>query len=142
MRIRRLARKAVLIMAAVMLLAGLSTGVAGTASAAPASTVSVASSAAIHRMLPGCTPQPKFCTYASSIRGILLLQKISCAAGHGANSVNGNIIFQMFNGCGTRVYYYWNGTKNHGCINQHSTSSRSGGFPNITFFYVDVVAHC
>jgi hypothetical protein len=48
----------------------------------------------------------------------------------------------MFNGCGTRVYYYWNGTKNDGCISHNSTRARSGDFPDITFFYVDVVANC
>jgi len=144
MRIRQLARNAALATVAAIVTAGFSAGVAQATNAAPASTVSVVThgGSITPRMLPGCTPQPAFCTYASSIRGIILLQKIGCARGHGAHAVNGDVIFQLFNGCGTRVYYYWNNMNSHGCINQHSTSSRAGGFPNITFFYVDTVPNC
>lgn len=135
MHIRQLARNATLITVAAIVTAGFSTGIAQATNAAPASTVSAVThgGSATPRMLPGCTPQPQFCTYASSIRGIILLQKFGCAHSVGHNAVNGDIIYQMFNGCGVVVYYYY-GTS-HGCMKPHST--RAGGFPNIDYFFVD-----
>jgi hypothetical protein len=134
MHIRQLARNAALITVAVFVTAGFSTGIAQATNAAPASTVSAVThgGSTTPRMLPGCTPQPLFCTYASSIRGIILIQKFGCAStGHNAAP---SPVYQMFNGCGVVVYYYY-GTS-HGCMRPHST--RAGGFPrNIDYYFVD-----
>jgi hypothetical protein len=142
MRIRRLARKAVFITAAVMVLIGFSAGIAGAASAAPASPA-VTSSSAIHRMLPGCTPQPQFCTYASSIRGLLLLQKFGCEEHEQHTAQNGGNIFEMVNGCHTRVYYYYGpGNEDEGCINGNTSQSGVGRFPKVGVFLVGAAAKC
>ena len=148
MHIRQLARNAALITVAVFVTAGFSTGIAQATNAAPASTVSVvtpgvsavapgvsavAPGGTTPRMLPGCTPQPLFCTYASSIRGIILIQKFSCSHSVGHNAAP-SPVYQMFNGCSVVVYYYY-GTS-HGCMRPHST--RAGGFPrNIDYYFVD-----
>ncbi len=142
MHIRRLARNAALITVAATVMGGFLTGMAGATNAAPASTVpAAASGGTIPRMLPGCTPQPQFCTYASSIRGLVLLQKFGCATGVTHNAVNGNIIFEIVNGCATRVIYRYVGGGS-GCINHNASRSRSGDFPNIRDFYVSGYPNC
>jgi hypothetical protein len=145
MRIRRLARNAAFIAVAAMVMGGFATGVAGATSVAPASTVSavtsVTSGGTAPRMLPGCTPQPQFCTYASSIRGLVLLQKFGCAIGRIHSAVDGNIIFEMVNGCAVRVYYYYT-SGGDGCINHNSSRARTGDFAPIRSFYVSAFPNC
>jgi hypothetical protein len=90
-------------------------------------------------MFPDCEPQPQFCTYASSIHGLVLLQKFGCAQNVGHNAVDGNAIFELVNGCATAVYYYYS-AGGHGCIRHNS--HRAGGFSTIDYFFVDEAADC
>jgi hypothetical protein len=133
MYIRQLARNAALITAAVILTAGFSTGIAQATNAAPASTVSTVTpgGSTTSRMPPSCTPQPQFCSYDSSIRGLVLVQKFGCAndVGHTGKSP----VYQLFNGCGVAVYYYY-GTNGIGCMRPHST--RAPVPSNIDYYFV------
>ena len=132
MRIRRLARDAVFITVAVMALGGFSTGIAGAASAAPMSTVSAVSSGggAIPRMLPSCNT-PAVCTYDVGIRGIILLQRFSCAGPKSYSRIT-NPIFQILNACPVRVWYL-NGAPGSGghCLNPNSNQSGVGRFGTV-----------
>ena len=129
MRIRRLARNAVFIAVAVVVLGGFSTGIAGAASAAPTSSA-VTSSNAIHRMLPSCNT-PAVCTYDVGIRGIILLQRFSCA-GPKAYSRITNPIFQILNACPVRVWYFNGAAGSPGhCLNPNSNQSGVGRFGTV-----------
>jgi hypothetical protein len=131
MHVRRLARKAVFITAAIMVLAGFSTGIAGTASAAPTSHVSAVAAVAsvgttAPRMLPNCT---QFCTFDVGIRGLILLQQFSCSPPRSYSRIT-NPIFEMVNNCSIRVY--WLNRTGHGCLNPKSAKSGVGRFGTVT----------
>lgn len=132
MRIRRLARNAAFIAVAVMVMAGFSTEIAGAASTAPASPVAsaVSSSGAIPRMLPSCNT-PAVCTYDVGIRGIILLQRFSCAGPKTYSRIT-NPIFQILNACPVRVWYL-NGAPGSGghCLNPNSNQSGVGRFGTV-----------
>jgi hypothetical protein len=133
MRIRRLARDAVFITVAVMVLGGFSIGIAGATSAAPTSSA-VTSSSAIHRMLPGCNA-PAVCTFDSSIRGLVLIQKFSCAAPRMHNNIH-TPIFEIANLCSAQVYWY--NSSSH-CMSPNSVSAGAGRFSGITAIGVTAI---
>jgi hypothetical protein len=139
MHIRQLARNAALITVAAIVTAGFSTGIAQATNAAPASTVSAVTpgGSTTPRMLPGCDA-PQFCTYASSIRGLVLLQHFGCTGDDVHYANYGSEIFEMVNLCHQRVYYYYH-SGTHGCMNPNSNRARSGNFARIDYFYVDFV---
>jgi hypothetical protein len=126
--IRRIARNAVFIMVAVMVMGGFLAGVAEATSATPASPA-VTSSSAIHRMLGGCKT-PAVCTFNVGIHGIILLQRFSCASPKGHGNIT-NPIFQILNACPNRVYYYNPGSKAGHCLNPHSNQSGVGRFGTV-----------
>jgi hypothetical protein len=128
MRIRRLARDALFITVAVMVLGGFSTGIAGAASSAPTNST-VTSSSAIHKMLGGCKT-PAVCTFDVGIHGIILLQRFSCRAG-GVYSRIINPIYQILNACPTRVYYFNRLGGPHYCLNPHSNQAGVGRFGTV-----------
>jgi hypothetical protein len=128
MRIRRLARDAVFITVAVMVLGGFSTGIAGATSAAPTSSA-VTSSSAIHRMLPSCNT-PAVCTFDVSIRGIILLQRFPCTVRKAYSNIT-NPIFQILNACPTRVWYFNPGSSAGHCLNPNSNQSGFGRFGTV-----------
>jgi hypothetical protein len=142
MHIRQLARNAALIMVAAILTAGFSTGIAQATNAAPASTASAVApgGSTTPRMLPGCTPQPQFCSYDSSIHGLILTQKFGCTINRVHTAVN-TPVFELVNGCGTAVdYYYKKG--GGGCINAHSAQSGAGRFSAMNHYWVSFDAKC
>jgi len=128
MHIRRLARNAAFIMVAAMVTGGFLTGIAGATSVAPTSTVSaVPSGGATPRMLPNCNA-PAVCTFNVGIRGLVLLQKFSCAAPKGHGSIV-NPIYEIANLCSTRVYYY--NPSGH-CMSPNSAQAGTGRFGTVT----------
>jgi hypothetical protein len=133
MRIRRLARKAVFITAAVMVLAGFSTGISGAANAAPASPA-VTSSGTIHRMPLGCTG---FCTYELTTRGLILIQEFACVLG-GHSGIR-NPIYQMTNTCANRVYWY---NPSQHCIEPHSSLAGVGRFGTVYNINIGARTNC
>ena len=142
MRIRRLARNAAFMAVAATVMGGFLTGIAGATSVAPTSTVSVvAPGGTIPRMPGSCTPQPAFCTYASAKTGLVLLQKFGCARNVGHTALSGSIIFEMVNGCATRVYYY-HPAGGHGCISHNTIQAGVNRFGNVDYYFVDIVATC
>ena len=148
MHIRQLARNAALIAVAVIVTAGFSAGIAQATNAAPASTVpvvtpgvsAVAPGGTTPRMLPGCTPQPLFCTFASSIRGIILIQKFGCTINR-IHTAAPSPVFEMVNGCGTAVDYHYK-SSGGGCINAHSARSGAGRFSAVSYYWVSFDARC
>ena len=142
MHIRQLARNAALITVAAIVTAAFSTGIAQATNAAPASTVSaVTPSGSMTPMMPaGCNP-PAFCTYASSIHGLILLQRIPCQNVAAHNAIDGDVIYEMVNACPQYVdYEFINNT--WGCINGHSTKIRSGNFYPIKYFDIELPGNC
>jgi hypothetical protein len=134
MHIRRLARKAVFITAAVMVLVGFSAGIAGTASAAPASHVSAVSAVAsagttVPKMPVRCPNE--FCTIGIEGRYVITLQTFRCSP-HGTYHGIINPIYVMQNNCSFRVYYFDPGT---GCVSPHSSKGQSP-FPTVDEIFV------
>jgi hypothetical protein len=130
MRIRRLARNAMFIMVAAMVMGGFSTGIAGATSAAPTSTVSAVSAVPSGGMAPrmplGCTG---FCTYALTTHGLVLIQQFNCTPRPKGYSNVRNPIYQMTNTCGVRVWYF---NPNGNCMNPHSSRAGVGRFGTVT----------
>lgn len=129
MHIRRLARNAVFITVAAVVMGGFSTGIAGATSVAPTSTVSVsavASGGTILRMPQGCNA-PAVCTFDVTTRGIVLLQRFPCTAPKGYGTIR-NPITQILNACPTRVYYF-NPTGH--CLNPNSNQGGVGRFGSV-----------
>jgi hypothetical protein len=134
MRIKRLARKAVFITATVMVLAGFSTGIAGTASAAPTSAVSVSAVAsggtpAVPHMPASCGTH--FCTIGLVPHaGEYIIQVFNCSPPKQYKSIT-NPIYAMQNNCSNRVYWFDRGVIG-GCLNPHSSKSGVGRFGTVT----------
>jgi hypothetical protein len=143
-RIKWLARKAVFITAAVMVLVGFSTGIAGTASAAPTSTVSAVSSspvtsgaaATVPRMPANCGNH--FCTLGLSGHSEFIIQEFNCV-----NQVHHpgiiNPIYGMQNNCSNRVFYY---NPHRQCVNPHSSIAGVGRFGQVNTIWVERDARC
>jgi|SwirhisoilCB1_FD_contig_31_20793176_length_767_multi_3_in_0_out_0_1 hypothetical protein len=134
MHIKRLARKAVFITAAVMVLAGFSAGIAGAASAAPTSTVSVPAVASVGITVPKmpvlCSSH--FCTIGLSLRGLYVIQVFNCSPPTSYSRINNpSSIVQMQNNCSIRVYWLSKGG-GHGCVNPHSSKGGQGRFGTVT----------
>lgn len=145
MRIKRLARRAVFITAAAMVLVGFSTGIAGTASAAPTSAVSVSVSAvasggttAVLRMPASCGTH--FCTLG--LAGgphpfEYIIQVFGCVLGGHSNITNP--IYGMQNNCGRRVYWY--NPSSH-CIEPHSSLAGVGRFGHVYSISIGAPVRC
>jgi hypothetical protein len=145
MHIKRLARKAVFITAAIMVLAGFTTSVAATASAAPTSHVSAVSAAAPARTTVPEMPQwcpGQFCALGQLGRYLGVVQAFGCTINQIHTAVNGNDVYEMVNNCGTAVDYYYNGGSTRGCVNAHSAKAGVGRFPNISYYWVSFDASC
>jgi hypothetical protein len=140
MHIKRLARKAVFITAAVMVLVGFSTGIAGTASAAPTSHVSAVASGgtpAVPHMPAQCGNN--FCTLGLSTRGEYIIQVFRCSP-HGTYHGIRIPIYGMQNNCSFRVYYFNPGTH---CVSPHSSQAGVGRFGNVDEIFVSTnPSHC
>lgn len=135
MRIKRLARKAVFITAAVMVLVGFSTGIAGTASAAPTSAVSVSAVAfggttAVPHMPAGCTTGVCTLGLAGGPHPFeYVIQRWTCAIALHSGIVNP--VFGVVNNCSTRVWTHAQ-PPHPVCISPHSTKTGVGRFGNVT----------
>jgi hypothetical protein len=129
MHIRRLARNAAFITIAAMVTGGFLTGIAEATNVAPTSTVSAVTSggARTPRMLPNCNP-PAVCTFASSIRGIILIQKFPCTANRHYGGIQ-NPIFEIANLCSAQVYWY--NPRGH-CMSPNSAQAGTGRFGTVT----------
>lgn len=140
MHIRQLARNAALITAAAIVTAGFSTGIAQATSAAPTSTISVASAPVTPggmapRML-NC-PEYTFCAYGiEGGRSYYLAQSFTCA--EDIHYAVADTIHLMINRCTAHAVYYYYNSGGDGCV---SASSQQGaptrsGFPAIDYYYV------
>ena len=141
MHIRRLARNAAFIAVAAIAAGGFLTGIAGATNAAPTSTISVVTpGGTTPRMLPNCDFPGHFCTFASSIHGLVLLQKFGCATreNHGAAAQPPNI-YEIANGCDWRWLWY-NPTEH--CINPLTVSAGTNRFPHVTGYYSSPYMSC
>jgi hypothetical protein len=148
MHIRQLARNAALITVAVIVTAGFSTGLAQAMSAAPTSTISVASAPVTSggtaprvRMLD--CPEYTFCAYeVEGGRSFVLAQSFTCAEDlHDANSAT---IHLFINRCTAHAVYYYYKSGGDGCVpasSQQGTGLKSG-FPAIKYYYVAPWDNC
>jgi hypothetical protein len=147
MHIRQLARNAALITVAAIVTAGFSTGIAQATSAAPTSTISVASAPVtpggtapevVRPRMQGC-PKYTFCAYeVAGSRELVLAQSFTCSeANHNAVAA---IITLWINNCTAHAVYYYYGS-NDGCV---SSSSQHGRTPGIQpdYYYVAPWAKC
>jgi hypothetical protein len=148
MHIRQLARNAALATVAAIVTAGFSTGIAQATSAAPTSTISVASApvtlggTALRPLMLDC-PEYTFCAYeVEGGRSFVLAQSFTCAEDiHYAVAAT---IHLMINRCTAHAVYHYYKSGGDGCVSassQQGTGLRSG-YPAIDYYYVAPYANC
>ncbi len=145
MHIRQLARNAALITVAAIVTAGFSTGIAQAASAAPASTISVASApvtpggTAPRVLMPTC-PKYTFCAYGGT-RFPYLAQSFTCA--ENIHNAVADTITRMVNNCTAHAVYHYYKSGGDGCVSASSSQSRfPDGYPAIDYYYVAPWKNC
>jgi hypothetical protein len=147
MHIRQLARNAALITVAAIVTAGFSTGIAQATSAAPTSTISVASApdtpaGTAPRVLMASCPKYTFCAFSiAGSKQIYLAQSFNCLNGATHPAVP-ETIYLMINRCTTHAVDYEYKSGGGGCISDNSQRGIGGGFPPIKDYVVLPYADC